>query len=84
MHEFAILFFFLHLVKLKCFRMKKRHEQKLVVMAISLFLVFNIPFLLVFNLDGEVFGFPAFYFSLFFIWLLSIVISYIILSKHYE
>jgi hypothetical protein len=64
--------------------MKKRHEQKLVVMAISLFLVFNVPFLLVFNLDGEVFGFPTFYFSLFFIWLLSIVISYIILSKHYE
>lgn len=64
--------------------MKKRHEQKLVVLAISLFLLFNVPFVLVFNLEGEVFGFPAFYFSLFLIWLLSIIISFIILRKHYE
>jgi hypothetical protein len=64
--------------------MKKRHEQKLVVLSISLFLLFNVPFLLVFNLDGEVFGFPSFYFSLFSIWFLSIIISYIILNKHYE
>ncbi len=64
--------------------MKKRHEQKLVVLALSLLLLFNIPFVLIFNLDGEIFGFPTFYFSLFLIWLLSIVISYIILSKHYE
>ncbi|MFH4965549.1 hypothetical protein V8G69_11150 [Gaetbulibacter sp. M235] len=64
--------------------MKKRHEQKLVVLALSLLLLFNVPFVLIFNLDGAIFGFPTFYFSLFLIWLLSIVISYIILSKHYE
>ncbi len=64
--------------------MKKRHEQKLVVLSISLFLLFNVPFLLVFNLDGDVFGIPKFYFSIFFIWLLSVVISFIVLKKHYE
>lgn len=64
--------------------MKKRHEQKLVVLALSLLLLFNVPFVLIFNLDGAIFGFPTFYFSLFLIWFLSIAISYIILNKHYE
>ncbi|PIV94163.1 MAG: hypothetical protein COZ17_12550 [Flavobacteriaceae bacterium CG_4_10_14_3_um_filter_33_47] len=64
--------------------MKKRHEQKLIVLSISLFLLFNLPFVLVFNLDGDVFGIPIFYFSIFSIWLLSVVISYIVLKRHYE
>jgi hypothetical protein len=64
--------------------MKTRHEQKLVVLAISLILLFNIPFILVFNIEGEILGFPVIYFSVFLIWLLSVVISYFILSKHYE
>ena len=64
--------------------MKKRHEQKLIVLAIALFLIFNIPFLLIFNLKGAIFGIPTFYFSVFSIWLLSIVISYIVLKRHYE
>lgn len=64
--------------------MKKRHEQKLVVLSIALFLIFNIPFVLIFNLEGAIYGIPTFYFSVFSIWLLSIVISYIVLKKHYE
>tara|TARA_R110000868_G_scaffold153624_2_gene379089 strand:+ start:1058 stop:1252 length:195 start_codon:yes stop_codon:yes gene_type:complete len=64
--------------------MKKRHEQKLIVLSIALFLIFNIPFLLIFNLEGAIFGIPIFHFSIFSIWLLSIVISYIILKRHYE
>ncbi|WP_072794731.1 hypothetical protein [Algibacter luteus] len=64
--------------------MKKRHEQKLVVLSIALFLIFNIPFVLIFNLEGAIFGIPTFYFSVFSIWLLSIVISYIVLKKYYE
>lgn len=64
--------------------MKKRHEQKLIVLSISLFLLFNLPFVLVFNANGDVFGIPTFYFSIFSIWLLSVVISYIVLNKHYE
>nr|WP_299799273.1 hypothetical protein [uncultured Maribacter sp.] len=64
--------------------MKKRHEQKLIVLSIALFLIFNIPFILVFNLNGAVFGVPTFYFSIFSIWLVSIIISYIVLKRHYE
>jgi hypothetical protein len=64
--------------------MKKRHEQKLVVLSIGLLLIFNIPFVLVFNFKGAIFGIPTFYFSIFSIWLLSIIISYIVLKRHYE
>nr|WP_299336245.1 hypothetical protein [uncultured Psychroserpens sp.] len=64
--------------------MKKRHEQKLIVLSIALFLIFNIPFVLIFNLEGAILGIPTFYFSVFSIWLLSIIISYIVLKRHYE
>lgn len=64
--------------------MKKRHEQKLIVLSIALFLVFNIPFILIFNFEGAVWGIPTFYFSVFSIWLLSIIISGIILKRYYE
>ncbi|WP_299247045.1 hypothetical protein [uncultured Lacinutrix sp.] len=64
--------------------MKKRHEQKLVVLSVALCLTFNIPFILVFNFEGAILGIPTLYFSIFSIWLLSIVISYIVLKRHYE
>lgn len=64
--------------------MKKRHEQKLVVLGIILFLLFNIPFVLIFNGEGHVFGIPRFYLSIFSIWLLSVIISYIVLKRYYE
>lgn len=64
--------------------MKKRHEQKLIVLSIALFLILNIPFILIFNVEGAIFGIPIFYFSVFSIWLLSSVISYIIVKRHYE
>jgi len=65
-------------------QMKKRHEQKLVVLAMALLLIFNIPFILIFNFEGVIFGVPTLYFSIFSIWLLSIIISYIVLKRHYE
>ena len=64
--------------------MKKRHEQKLIVLSFALLILFNVPFILIFNLNGNIFGVPTFYFSIFSIWLLSIIISYIILKRHYE
>jgi len=64
--------------------MKKRHEQKLVVLSIALFFVFNIPFVLIFNIEGAIFGVPILYFSLFTFWVISIVVSYIVLKRHYE
>ena len=36
--------------------MKKRHEQKLIVLSFALFLLFNVPFILIFNINGNVFG----------------------------
>ncbi|MCP4976896.1 MAG: hypothetical protein GY931_12105 [Maribacter sp.] len=64
--------------------MKKRHEQKLIILSIGMLLILNVPFLLVFNTDGSIFGIPFFYFAVFSIWLLSIIISYIILKRYYE
>jgi len=65
-------------------QMKKRHEQKLAVLSLALFLIFNIPFILIFNFQGAIFGIPMLYFSIFSFWLLSIIISYIVLKRHYE
>lgn len=64
--------------------MKKRHEQKLIILSIVAFIVMNIPFLLVFNIEGAVFGIPILYFSIFGIWLVVIIISYVVLKRHYE
>lgn len=64
--------------------MKKRHQQKLIILSIALFLLFNIPFVLIFNFEGVLFGIPTFYFSIFSIWLLSIIISGIVLKRYYE
>jgi hypothetical protein len=64
--------------------MKKRHEQKLVVLSIVLLLIFNIPFILIFNVNDVILGIPTLYFSIFSIWLVSIIISYIVLKRHYE
>ncbi|MBU2928433.1 hypothetical protein [Winogradskyella psychrotolerans] len=64
--------------------MKKRHEQKLIVLSIALVLIFNVPFILIFNLDGVIYGIPTLYFSIFTFWLLSIIVSYIVLKRHYE
>ena len=64
--------------------MKKRHEQKLIVLSIALFIAFNIPLVLIFNFEGALFGIPIFYLSIFSIWLVSIVISAIVLKRHYE
>ncbi|MFD1553439.1 hypothetical protein DNU06_07145 [Putridiphycobacter roseus] len=64
--------------------MKKRHEQKLVMITVILFFVLNIPFILIFNQTVHVFGIPLLYFGIFLFWLLSIIASYIILKKYYE
>ncbi|WP_299367072.1 hypothetical protein [Winogradskyella sp.] len=64
--------------------MKKRHEQKLIILSITAFIILNVPFLLVFNNDGQVFGVPTFYVSIFSIWLIIIVVSYLVLKRYYE
>ncbi|WP_093026104.1 hypothetical protein [Pustulibacterium marinum] len=64
--------------------MKKRHEQKLVVLSLALALLLNMPLILIFNEDGVIFGFPTLYFIIFSVWLFSIIISFIIIKRHYE
>jgi hypothetical protein len=64
--------------------MKKRHEQKLIILSITVFIFLNMPFLFILDGDGAVFGIPKLYFSIFSIWFLSIVVSYIVLKRHYE
>lgn len=64
--------------------MKKRHIQKLVVLALALFLILNLPFLLVFNISGAWLGIPFFYWGVFTVWSISIWVSYTILARFYE
>ena len=64
--------------------MKKRHKQKFVVLSMILFLLWNVPLLLMFNQPFEIFGFPALYFFIFLTWLIAIVVSFYILYRHYE
>ncbi|WP_339623843.1 hypothetical protein [uncultured Winogradskyella sp.] len=42
------------------------------------------PFIFIFESDDAIFGIPVLYFSIFSIWLISILISYVILKRHYE
>lgn len=64
--------------------MKKRHEQKFVVLSIAVLLALNVPFILMFDSNDAVLGIPVLYFYIFTVWLISILISYRILSKFYE
>lgn len=64
--------------------MKKRHEQKLIVLSLALMLLFSLPIVLLFNSSGMWFGIPTFYLVIFGIWAVVIVISYVVLTRHYE
>jgi len=64
--------------------MKKRHEQKLVILSMVLFVLFNAPILLLFNQVKEYFGLPVIYIYIFGIWLASSIISFVIFKKFDE
>ncbi|WP_369753026.1 hypothetical protein [Flavobacterium sp. WC2409] len=64
--------------------MKKRHEQKLVILSILMLLVLNIPLLLLFDSSKPLFGFPIVYIYIFSAWLFSIAITFLIIKKYYE
>ncbi|MAU15716.1 MAG: hypothetical protein CMH46_09275 [Muricauda sp.] len=64
--------------------MKKRHQQKLILVSIVLFFLWNVPFVTLFDGDTQIFGFPIFYVFIFLSWLFSIVLAYIILKRFYE
>lgn len=64
--------------------MKKRHEQKLVILSVVLFVLFNAPILLIFNKSESFFGLPIIYVYIFGVWLISVIVSFIIFKKFDE
>lgn len=64
--------------------MKKRHEQKLVILSFGLVILCSAPIILLFNSEKEVFGFPMIYIYIFGVWIFSIVISFVIFKKYDE
>lgn len=64
--------------------MKKRHEQKLIILSIGLLMAFSIPISLLFNSDREVFGYPMILVYIFVVWMISIIISFVIIKKYDE
>lgn len=64
--------------------MKKRHEQKLVILSIGLMIAFSIPVSLLFNSDRDVFGYPMILIYFFVVWMISIIISFVIVKKYDE
>lgn len=64
--------------------MKKRHQQKLVVLSLLLLLVLNLPIVLLFDSADNVLGLPVFYIYIFSVWLFSVLMSWIVVQRYYE
>jgi len=64
--------------------MKKRHQQKLVIVSIVLLIGLNLPIVLLFDSSENFIGFPSIYIYFFFIWLLSILVSLLIVKRYHE
>jgi hypothetical protein len=64
--------------------MKKRHEQKLIILSLLLLLCFNMPLLLLFDSTQPVLGIPLIYVYFFSLWLFSILISLLVIRRYYE
>ncbi|WP_408941218.1 hypothetical protein [Flavobacterium sp.] len=64
--------------------MKKRHQQKMLIISYVLFMCFNLPLVLLFDSSMSVCGIPFIYFYFFSVCLLSIVISLIIVKRYNE
>ena len=64
--------------------MKKRHQQKLVVLSLLLLLVLNLPILLLFDSADNILGMPVIYIYIFSVWLFSVLMSWIVVQRYYE
>jgi hypothetical protein len=62
--------------------MKKRHQQKIILVSIVLIILWNIPAIMLFNTDSVILGFPILYFFIFITWLLAILSIAVILKKY--
>ena len=64
--------------------MKKRHQQKLIVLTIILLIAFNLPIILLFDSSNVLLGFPVIYIYIFSVWLLSVLSSMLVVNRYYE
>jgi len=64
--------------------MKKRNIQKFILLSLFLWMAFNIPLVLLFNTAEAIFGIPIIYFYIFSVWILSIIITFILVKNHHE
>jgi hypothetical protein len=64
--------------------MKKRHQQKLIILSVGLLLAFNMPLLLLFDSSEAFLGLPLIYIYIFSVWLLSILVSLFVFIRYYE
>jgi len=64
--------------------MKKRHQQKLIVLTAGLLIAFNLPILLLFDSAEAFIGFPVVYIYVFSIWIFSILVSMLVVNRYYE
>jgi len=64
--------------------MKKRHEQKLIILSLLLLLCFNMPLLLLFDSSTSVGGIPVIYVYFFSLWIFSVLISLLVIKRYYE
>ena len=64
--------------------MKRRHEQKLIILSLTLLVLFNAPVLLLFDKAKSVLGLPMIYAYLFSVWLLSGIVSFFIFKRFDE
>ena len=62
--------------------MKKRHEQKLLVLSIALWVLFNIPILLLFDNANPWLGIPQTYWFIFSVWIFSIGVTYSVVKNY--
>mgnify|MGYP003503714721 FL=1 len=64
--------------------MKKRHQQKLVVLSVLLLLALNLQIVLLFDSSESFLGFPIIYIYVFSVWLFSVLMSWIVVQRYYE
>jgi len=64
--------------------MKKRHEQKLILITFGLFIAFNLPILLLFDSSQNLLGIPKVYVFIFLVWASSIILTFYITKKYNE
>jgi len=64
--------------------MKKRHQQKFIIVSMVLLIGLNLPIVLLFDSAQNLFGFPVIYIYIFSLWLFSVLASLLIVKRYNE